>query len=102
MNKKNFTLEDIENMLEEFGFIWLERLVYNPNTNKYKQLKVNNFSGKPRFISIKNIKSNVRALVLAEIYNEKFVISSDKYKLDASEAWQDYLNEKVEAKTNEC
>ena len=102
MNKKNFTLDDIDYFLDEFGFVWVERLIYNPNTNKYKQLKINNFNGVPKFLSLKNLRTGNRTLMLAEIDNKTFIMSADKYKIDASAAWEDYLNEKIRGKANEC
>lgn len=99
MNKRKFTLDDIENILEEFGFDWVNRMVYNPNNNKYKELKNNIFDGKPKFLSLKNVINNQRALMLAIIDNEKFILSADKYKIDASVAWQDYLAEKGKTQT---
>ena len=102
MQKKNYNLEDIENFLEDFGFTWVLRLVYNPNTNKYKEIKSNIFNGKPIFISLKNNINGKKTLMLAEIDNTTFTLTNDKYKIEASVAWQDYLNEKTLGKTNEC
>ena len=102
MQKKNYTLDDIEAFLEDFGFTWLERLMYLPNTNKYKQVKTNIFNGQPKFLSLKNNINGKRTLMLAEIDNNTFIMSADKYKIDASAAWKEFLNEKTLGKANEC
>ena len=88
MKKKNFTLDDIEKMLEELGFEWIERLIYNPNNDKYKELKINTFKkNKTPFLYLKVLINGNRALAMAEIDSEKFVLTINDCKLDASDAW---------------
>jgi len=101
MNKKNFTLDDIEYFLEDLSFIWLNRIVYNPNNNKYKELKLNTFNGKPKFLSLKNKINGNRILMLTEIGSETFILSADRCKIDASADWKEFLNKKL-GNTNEC
>lgn len=91
MVKKNFTLEDVENMIEEIGFEWVDRLVYNPNNEKYKSLKSNSFK-KPIFMSLKNKLNGLRVLAMAEINNETFILKWSSAKLDVSEDWKENLN----------
>ena len=99
MSKRKFTLDNIENFLLEFGFAWVNRMIYNPNTNKYKELKNNIFDGKAKFISLKNEINKQRVLMLVEIDDEHFVMSADKYKIEASEAWKEFLLENENKKT---
>ena len=99
MKKKNFTIEDVETFLEDFGFAWVSRLMYLPNENKYKEVKTNVFNGKPISLSLKNMLNGNRILMLTEIDNETFVFSADKYKIEASAAWQEYLAQKYMQKT---
>ena len=102
MQKKNYNLDDVEIFLKDFGFEWLERLVYNPNTNKYKKARTNIFNGEPVFLSLKNTINGKRTLMLAEIDNEKFKMSAGTYKIEASLAWQEFINEKIIGAGNEC
>ena len=88
MNKKNFTLEDVERMLEEIGFKWVDRLVFNPDKERYKELKNNTFNTKkPLFLSVKNLINGFRSLALVEVDNNTFVLRINDNKIDASKVW---------------
>ena len=94
MNKKNFTLDDVENMIEDLGFKWNERQVFNPNEEKYKKLKHNSFgSNKALFLSLKNPRG-VLTLALAQIDNTTFVLDFNGSKINASGLWENMLLEK--------
>lgn len=99
---KRFTLDDIDYFLDDFGFEWVSRSVKDTNTNKYKQMKTNTFNGKPKFLSLKNLRGGNSILMMVEIDNEKFVMTADRYKIDASGAWKDYLKEKTQGVADEC
>lgn len=91
MERKKFTLDDIEKYLEEIGFIWKCKLIYNPNTDKYKTAQLANFN-KEVFIPLK--RANREMLMLATISNSTFELKSDNNRLDASDGWFEYLEEK--------
>jgi len=102
MNKKIFTLDDVEKMIEDLGFKWNGRQVYNPNEEKYRKLKHNSFSlKKPLFVSIETIKGEL-TLALAEIDNETFILNFNGAKANASEQWKKILLMKEHEKVNEC
>ena len=96
MNKKNFTLEDVKKILEDFGFEWVDRLSYNPNNNKYEKIKTNVFNSKKQiFLSLKNTKNYVLSLALAEINNKTFKLTINGSKIDITEEWAKLLEEKT-------
>ena len=102
MKKKNFTLDDVENMIEELGFKWNGRQVFDPNEEKYRKLKHNSFSlKKPLFVSIETIKGDL-TLALAEIDNETFILNFNGAKANASEQWIKLLLLKEQEKVDEC
>ena len=102
MNKKNFTLDDVEQMIEDLGFKWNERNVFNPNEEKYRKLKHNSFSlKKPLFLSIETIKGDL-ILALAEIDNETFILNFNGAKANASEQWKKLLSQKEQEMVNGC
>ena len=88
MNKRRFTLEDIANFLEEIDLGWPDRLIYDPNTRKYKKATITKFS-KPVFVYLK--KKEQPMLMLATISNESFELSQGTSRLDATTLWNDYL-----------
>ena len=101
MNKKNFTLDDVEKMIELLGFKWNGRHVFDPNEEKYKKLKHNSFSiKKPLFLSLKNTRG-ILTLALAEIDNTTFVLDFNGSKADASVIWQNMLLEKEQGLIDE-
>ena len=102
MKKKNFTLDDVENMIEDLGFKWNGRQVYDPNEEKYRKLKHNSFSlKKPLFLSLETIKGDL-TLALAEIDNETFILNFNGAKANASQQWMKLLLLKEQEKVNEC
>ena len=102
MKKKNFTLDDVENMIEDLGFKWNGRQVFDPNEEKYRKLKHNSFSlKKPLFVSIETIKGDL-TLALAEIDNETFILNFNGAKANASEQWIKLLLLKEQEKVDEC
>ena len=102
MKKKNFTLDDVENMIEDLGFKWNGRQVFDPNEEKYRKLKHNSFSlKKPLFLSLETIKGDL-TLALAEIDNETFILNFNGAKANASQQWMKLLLLKEQEKVNEC
>ena len=91
MEKKNYTLEDIDNYLKELGFVWLDKLVYNPDTRRYRMAKPSNFN-KDIFLLLKRGKYDV--LMLATISNSLFELRTDCNKMNASAGWIEFLEEK--------
>ncbi len=102
MNKKNFTLEEVEQMIEDLGFKWNERQIFDPKTEKYKKLEHNSFNSKKQFfISLINAKG-LLALPLAEIDNSTFVLKfGGATKIIASDQWKKLLSSKEEL-IDEC
>ena len=102
MNKKNFTLEDVEEMIKDLGFTWNDRQIFNPNNEKYKKLKHNSFSiKKPLFLSLQTIKGDL-TLALAEIDNVTFILNFNGAKINACEQWKNLLSEKEQELVDEC
>ena len=102
MKKKNFTLDDVEKMIEDLGFKWNGRQVYDPNEEKYRKLKHNSFSlEKPLFISIETIKGDL-TLALAEVDNTTFILNFNGAKANASKQWEAMLLNKEQENLNEC
>ena len=91
MERKKFTLEDIENYLEEFGFVWKQRLIYNPDTGKYRTAKLVDFN-KNVFMALK--RGSNETLMLSTITNSTFELRCDSNKLDASNGWFEFLEQK--------
>lgn len=90
MEKKKFTIQDIEKCLNELGFEWIERYVYNTKNKKYETAKMSHFKGTPTYVYIKNDRRKFLATVT--IKNEEFIIE----KLDATSLWNDILEEKTQ------
>ena len=102
MNKKNFTLDDVEEMIADLGFKWNGRQIFDPNEEKYRKLKHNSFNlKKPLFLSIETIKGDL-TLALAEIDNTTFVLNFNGAKANASDQWKKMLLLKQQGKINEC
>ena len=91
MQKRRFTLEDISAFLEEIGLQWPDKLLYDPNTRKYKKATITKFS-KPVFVYLK--KNDQTMLMLATITNESFELRQDRSRLDATTLWAEYLTSK--------
>ena len=101
MSKKKFTIEDIDNFLEELGFVWNEHLIYNSKKRNYETLSRNTFNGKPTFLSLKNLNNKHKYFALVEISDEVFTLSINNNRLDASDSWQEFLAEKTKCKVYE-
>lgn len=93
MRNKKFTIEDIEKCLEELGFEWAGRYMYDTRKKQYKHAKLSQFNGTPIFLYIKR-KHYMLARV--SISNDEFIISHEISKLDASLLWKDILEEKTQ------
>ena len=90
MEKKKFTIKDIEKCLNELGFEWIERYVYNTKTKQYETARMSHFNVNPTYVYIKN---NIRKFVaLVTIKNEEFIIE----KLNASALWTDILDDTLQ------
>ena len=98
MARKNFTLKDVEIYLEELGFTWQGRLIYDQNTRKYKTAKLTSFN-KDVFMLLKRL--NRDCLMLATINNETFELRGESNKLYASDGWVETLEAKNKGEINE-
>ena len=96
MQKRNYTIEDIEKFLEDFEFIWENRIMYNPNKNKYFVSREKHLKNKPIFLRLINKLNKKHMLALTEINNKTFVIRVADSKVDLSSLWQEFLKEKVQ------
>ena len=89
MNKKIFTLDDIEKCLNELGFEWVDRYILIGKNYRYATLS--NFTGKPVTLYLKR---NQYVLTSVTASNNTFIISRDNERCDATSIWLDILNEK--------
>lgn len=91
MAKRNYTLDNIKQFLEEFGFEWVDYLVFDSKSQKYKTAKISMFNGS--YITLYLKRKNAKMLALLTVSNEEFVLSVERNKLNASEAWKEFLIE---------
>lgn len=96
MKKKKFTVEDIKSYLEELGFIWVDKLVYNQYNRKYKKATLKDFIGDPIYLYLQNKINNHVAKILVKIDNETFIIKQATSKMEASAGWNEFLSAKSE------
>ena len=93
MTKKNFTLEDIKNYLLELGFVWEDKIIYNPNTRKYRTATMRSFE-KNVFLCLRKEKQTQDFRMLAVVDNNTFELWCNNSKMDASYGWLDFLSQK--------
>lgn len=92
--KKRFTLDDIDELLEEIGFKWLDKQVRNIENNKYESAAIKHFKQPTTYLLIE-CENGQKFLISAQINQEQFIIRFDKTKLDLSQDWVDKLNNKA-------
>ena len=98
MIRQLFTIQDIKEYLEELGFEWKDKIIYDPNTSKYKTATLENFK-KNVFLCLKNLINNQDTKLLATINNKTFELMMGANKIDASKGWNDYLLNKITTQT---
>ena len=95
MKKKKFTIDNIEEFLEEIGFKWIEKYVYLTKEKTYECATMNMFKMKPVYLYLMNKESNKKALPLVQITNDEFLIIQGESHLNASSAWASFLEEQT-------
>lgn len=101
MTKQN-KIEKIQEVLEEnLNLQWVDRLVYNIHTDSYHTAGIWDFSpNKPTYTYLRDKKNRAyRAKVV--LNNESFIIKMNGMKIDASEHWQELLQEEMVVTTLE-
>ena len=98
MARRNFTLEDVKNYLNELGFDWKDKMIYDANASKYKIATLESFN-KNVFICLKNLFNNQECKFIATINNQTFELIQGTNKIIVSDRWIDYLNIKKTTQT---
>lgn len=88
MERKKYTIEQIEQLLNELDFEWVDRYVVVGKSYEHAQLSY--FKGKPVSIYIK--RNDQCRLITLSVSNKEFIICTEGAKLNASDSWQDLLN----------
>ena len=88
MERKKFTIDNIEQCLNELDFKWIDRYVLVGKN--YEHAKLSYFKGKP--VSIFVQRNDQCRVVILTVSNKEFIISSEGARLNASESWQDLIN----------
>ncbi len=95
--KTKFTLDDIDELLKEMGFKWLDRQVCNCKNNKYERAAMKHFKQPITHLLLES-ENGARCLVFAFISNDEFIIKFDTTKINLSLDWVEKLNNKEETK----
>ena len=96
--KKEFTLDDIDQFLEEMGFKWLDRQVYNFCNDKYERADIKHFTQQPfACVYLENGKKT-RALMVLKVGADKFILKLNNTRADMTAAWVEYINGKTQDK----
>ena len=97
MSKRKYSLEDIRVFLEEIGFIWQDKTIYNPNTRKYRVAKIESFNNNV-VLCLTNMKTNQTSQLVATINKETFELWQNRNRINATEQWLEFLKEKENVK----
>ena len=93
MNRRE-RLEKIQQVIEEsLGLKWTDRIVFNRITKTYRTVDESDFwLNKPTYV---HLLDNKKASYIArvEIGREKFIIKISGMTVDASEFWQEIIQE---------
>lgn len=88
--KKNYTIRDIAEYLDELGFRWVDYLVKDYNKEKYvkvttpkKEMNI--------YIDSKRAINGTPTIAKLEVDNNTFVLCQGVSRLDMSEDWQEFL-----------
>ena len=93
--KRNYTIEDITDYLDELGFIWMENLIKDYEKGKYFQATPSTLK-REMYIYIKNKNSSNKTVAKLKIGNNTFILHQGTATLDMSEDWKNYLSSKLE------
>ena len=99
MAKKKFTIDNIDKFLEEIGYEWVDKLIYDPYVEDYKLAKLSSFD-KDVQLYLKSLLTGQKKTMFASISNEKFELRVNSNKMDASNGWQDFLAEQKSKKAS--
>ena len=91
MVKRKYTADNIKHFLEELGFEWLDKTIYDSQACKYRKFKCEDYKRHSLIFYLSAVNGN-KFNALCEISETTFIISIGNQKLDDSLNWQDYLN----------
>ena len=88
--KRNYTVQDIADYLDELGFKWIDNLVKDYAKEKYVKMTI------PKkemniYIDSKRSINGTPTIAKLEVDNETFVLCQGVSRLDMSEDWQEFL-----------
>ena len=92
--RRNYTIEDIKDYLEELGFIWIENLIKDYEKGKYFQATPSTLN-REMYIYIKNLKSSLTTVAKLKVGNNTFILHQGTATADMSDDWKNYLSRKV-------
>ena len=97
MHKRKFTLEDIKKCLEDLGFVWKDKIIYDSNIRRYKKAKKEYFKNNV-FLLLTNKITNQTSQIIATINENIFELCHHKSRIDYTKHWIEYLEEKENVK----
>ena len=98
--KNNYTIQDISEYLDGFGFNWIDYLIKDEKLDGYRRAKIRDFKN-PVQLYIKTLKEKNTRLITVEVNKESFKIKTALIKeMDASDGWKVHLQEKANKKVS--
>ena len=87
MERKKYTIEQIEQLLNELDFEWVDR--YMLVNGVYEYAKLSYFKGNHVHVYVR--RNDQCRPVMLKVSNQEFIICTDNAKLNASDSWQDLI-----------
>jgi len=88
--KQEFTLDGIEQFLEDMGFRWLDKQVFDYEKNVYERAKMKHFKQPFVYVYLQN-ENDKKLLVALHANNENFFLMLNNTKVDMSATWREKL-----------
>ena len=95
--KKKFTLEDIQEFLEEISIKWIDKMVFDTHTNKYRRAMLKDFNPLITHLYLQT-ENGRKATVVAYISNDEFILKFSNAQVNMTKQWIERLNEKLSNK----
>ena len=90
--KRNYTIKDIADYLDELGFRWVDYLVKDYTKERYLKVTATTLKKEMNvYIENKRAKGANPIVVKLEVDNETFVLGQETSRLDMSEDWKEFL-----------
>jgi len=92
---QKFTIKDIEEYLNELGFIWEDNLIKDHITQMYQKATMQSLKRDMK-VYVENKRTGKKILAKLSVNEQKFILTQAQNSMDMSEDWVAFLNEKHE------